>query len=51
MPAEIAPEASDAKLTVEQAVMLCHFMSLPCCSSDVTLQMASQPDSAHVTAV
>ena len=49
MPAEMAlimMEASNAKLTLVQVVMLSHFMFLPSCSPDVSLQMASQPDVA-----
>ena len=42
-------EASDAKSTLDQVVMLCHFRSLPNCPPDVSLGMASQLDSAPVT--
>ena len=43
-------EASNAKSTPVQVVMLCHFASLPSCSLDISLQMASEPCDTRLTA-
>ena len=52
MPAEIGPNHCGSLMMQGQhwckLVMLCHFTSLPSCSPDVSLQMASQLDFAPV---